>query len=417
VVGRRQGQVLAVDAKDGFDRLRVEVPVARRQPLGDPRCLRRALDILEVLLATPAIHRHDRDQAAPRDEPDKQQPPLEFRHQGGSICVGVAGPPLHSAAMIDWTPGAVALQIGPFSLWWYGLAYAVGLAVAYALMVRQARRLGEDPAIIGNGLIVIAIAALIGGRLYHVIDQWQLYQADLLKIVLPPYSGLGVFGGFVTGTIAFIWLTRHYRVSAWRWADIVAPGLFAMQAIGRWGNFFNQELYGPPTTLPWGIRIDCEHRVVDYPCDAFPLLTTHFHPLFLYESLSAVIGLVVILWLTRNPPRWLRTGDARFLLEFLRIGNWRLADIPTAQIFGAGFVVIGVAALWVRRRQGAPPFLQGTEARARPDADGDDPDDVDDEHLFDDIDNPHPDAADASEPAVEASAPADEAEPVDPPRP
>lgn len=275
-------------------------------------------------------------------------------------------PRVHSAAMIDWTPSAVAIQIGPLPLYWYGIAYAVGLAGAYAMMVRQARRFGENPALIGNGLIVIAIAALIGGRLYHVVDQWQLYQGDLLKIVLPPYSGLGVFGGFVTGTLAFIWLTtRYYRVSTWRWADIVAPGLFVMQAVGRWGNFFNQELYGPPTSLPWGIAIDCAHRVVEYPCATYPLATTHFHPLFLYESLSALIGLAVILWLSRRPRAWLRVGDllsitviwiggARFLIEFLRIGNWRLGDIPTAQVFGAAFVVIGLSLLWLRRRQGAP---------------------------------------------------------------
>ena len=80
--------------------------------------------------------------------------------------------------MIDWTPNAVALQLGPISLYWYGISYAVGLAGAYWIMVRQARRFGENPAIIGNGLIVVAIAALAGGRLYHVIDQWQnLYAA------------------------------------------------------------------------------------------------------------------------------------------------------------------------------------------------------------------------------------------------
>ena len=276
--------------------------------------------------------------------------------------------------MIDWTPSAVAIQLGPFPLYWYGIAYAVGLAGAYAVMVRQARRFGENAAIIGNGLIVIAIAALIGGRLYHVVDQWQLYAGDPLKIILPPYSGLGVFGGFVTGTLAFVWLTRHYRVSAWRWGDIVAPGLFVMQGVGRLGNFFNQELYGPPTTLPWGIAIDCVHRVVEYPCTAFPLADTHFHPLFLYESLSAAAGLAVLLWLSRRPPKWLRVGDlmpitviwigaVRFLLEFLRIGNWRLADIPTAQIFGVAFVAVGLGLLWLRRRQDAPPFLAGVPDR------------------------------------------------------
>ncbi len=309
--------------------------------------------------------------------------------------------------MIDWTPSAVALQLGPFPLYWYGIAYAVGLAGAYAVMVRQARRFGENPAIIGNGLIVIAIAALAGGRLYHVVDEWERYASDPITIFLPPYSGLGVFGGFLTGTLAFIALTRFYRVSAWRWGDIVAPGLFVMQAIGRLGNFFNQELYGPPTDLPWGIAIDCAHRVVEYPCTTFPLGETYFHPLFLYESLSAVFGLVVLLWLSRRRPPWLRVGDlmpiaviwigaVRFLLEFLRIGNWRLGDIPTAQFFGAAFVLVGLGLLWLRRQQGAPAMASETAtfeevdeeeefwARRRAEAGELDDDDIDGDDIDDD---------------------------------
>ncbi|MBI2781409.1 MAG: prolipoprotein diacylglyceryl transferase [Chloroflexi bacterium] len=267
--------------------------------------------------------------------------------------------------MIDWTPNAIAIQLGPIPLYWYGIAYAVGLAGAYTIMTRMAQRFGENAAIIGNGLIIVAVAALAGGRLYHVIDQWQLYKDDLLKIVLPPYSGLGIFGGFITGAIAVLVLVRYHKVSAWRWADIVAPGIFFMQAAGRVGNFFNQELYGPPTSLPWGIAIDCAHRVVQYPCDAFPLATTHFHPLFLYESLSGLLAVAVLVWLSTRPRPWLRVGDlaaimmiwlggVRFLLEFLRIGNWRLADIPTAQIFGAAFVIVGIGMLVVRRMQDAP---------------------------------------------------------------
>ena len=279
--------------------------------------------------------------------------------------------------MIDWTPGSIAIQIGPLPLYWYGIAYAVGLAGAYWIMVRQARRFGENVELLGNGLIIVGIAALIGGRLYHVIDQWQLYANDLLKIVLPPYSGLGAFGGLVTGALAFLFLARRWHVSAWRWADIVAPGVFVMQAAGRWGNFFNQELYGPPTNLPWGIAIDCAHRVLPYGCDQYPLATTHFHPLFLYESISAVIGAATLVWLSSRPRPRLRVGDLgaimliwiggfRFLLEFLRLGNWRLADIPTAQIFGAGFVLIGLAMLWIRRRQNAPMLAPVATGEGRP---------------------------------------------------
>jgi phosphatidylglycerol:prolipoprotein diacylglycerol transferase len=287
--------------------------------------------------------------------------------------------------MIDFTPTAVAIQIGPIPLYWYGIAYAVGLAAAYLVMVRQARRFAQDPNIVGNGLIVVGVAALIGGRLYHVIDQWALYKDDLLKIVLPPYSGLGVYGGIVTGLIAFLLLVRYYRINVWVWADIIAPGLFVMQAIGRWGNFFNQELYGPPTTLPWGIAIDCAHRVAPYLCPAgtspTATLGEHFQPLFLYESLSGLLGAAVLLWLSRRPRRWLRRGDllpiffiwyavVRFLLENLRTGNWHLEGIATAQIFSVAFALIGVALLVYRHRT-APPTTETewpTRAATEPDA-------------------------------------------------
>jgi phosphatidylglycerol:prolipoprotein diacylglycerol transferase len=282
--------------------------------------------------------------------------------------------------MINWTPDPIALQLGPFSLYWYGIAYAVGLAGAYWVMVSQARRFGERAEIIGNGLITVGIAALIGGRLYHVIDQWQLYASDPIKVILPPYSGLGIFGGFLTGAIAVIVLVRRHRVSFWRWVDIIAPGIFVMQAAGRMGNFFNQELYGPPTSLPWGVAIDCAHRVAEYACTAFPVATTHFHPLFLYESLSGLLGAAVLVWLSTRPRPWLRVGDlaaimliwiggVRFLVEFLRIGNWRLGDIPTAQLFGAAFVVVGIGIMVLRRRQGAPrlaPALQSTPSTPGP---------------------------------------------------
>ncbi len=279
--------------------------------------------------------------------------------------------------MIDWTPDAVALQLGPFSLYWYGICYALGLAGAYWLMIRQARRFGENADIVGNSLIIVGIAALVGGRLYHVIDQWQLYANDPLKIILPPYSGLGFFGGLVTGGIAVIVLARHHRVSFWRWGDIIAPGILFMQFAGRLGNFFNQELYGQPTSLPWGVAIDCAHRVVDYPCSTYPLATTHFQPLFLYESLSGLLGAAVLVWLSTRPRPWLRVGDlgailliwfggVRFLIEFERIGNWRLGDIPTAQLFGAAFVMIGLAIMVFRRRQGAPILAPATVAPPGP---------------------------------------------------
>jgi phosphatidylglycerol:prolipoprotein diacylglycerol transferase len=271
-------------------------------------------------------------------------------------------------ALIDFRPSPT-IQIGPLPIYWYGIAYAVGLAFAYLVMSREAVRRGRNPDLLVNGMIVVAVAALAGGRLYHVIDQWQLYRDDPLKIILPPYTGLGVFGGLVTGTLAFALLTRLWRQPFWVWADIVAPGLFAMQAVGRWGNFFNQELYGPPTDLPWGIAIDCAHRVAAYPCDQYPLATTGFHPLFLYESVSGLLGVAVLLWLARRVPHRLRTGDlaaiffvwygiVRFALETLRTGNWLFFGIPTAQIFAVGFVGFGIAIAVAHRLRPGPTIAE-----------------------------------------------------------
>jgi len=264
--------------------------------------------------------------------------------------------------MFDVPPDPIAFQLGPLSIGWYGLCYAIGLAVAYVLLVRLARLAGEDPDVVGNGIVIVAVAALIGGRLYHVIDQWQLYANDPLKIILPPYSGLGVYGGIVTGTLAAWWYARRRRVPFARWVDIVAPALFVMQAIGRWGNYFNQELYGPPTNLPWGIPIDCFHRLKDYACPALPE-ATRFHPLFLYESVSGIIGAAFLIWLGFRFRDRLRPGDlflvflvwygvTRFALENLREDNWTFFGVPVAQIVSFTVIAIGIVGLFVRHRRG-----------------------------------------------------------------
>jgi phosphatidylglycerol:prolipoprotein diacylglycerol transferase len=277
--------------------------------------------------------------------------------------------------MLDLTPDPVAVQIGPFPIYWYGIGYAVGLALVYLLLVRLAKRAGENDDLVGNGLIIVAIAALIGGRLYHVIDQWQRYQDDLLSIVLPPYTGLGVYGGIITGTIAAFLYARYKKAPFLRWADIVAPGLFVMQAVARWGNFFNQELYGTPTDLPWGIPIDCAHRITAYPCSEFPEATTRFHPLFLYESISGIIGALVLIWMGYHLRHRLRPGDllftffiwygaVRFLLEPLRTENWTFNGIPTAMLVSLGFIVVGVAALLWRHRPGHDTDAPATRWRA-----------------------------------------------------
>jgi phosphatidylglycerol:prolipoprotein diacylglycerol transferase len=338
--------------------------------------------------------------------------------------------------MIDFTPNPIAIQLGPLPVYWYGIGYALGLAVAYLVMIRLASRAGEDPDVLGNGMIIVAVAALIGGRAYHVIDQWALYKDDPTRIFLPPYSGLGVYGGIATGTIVAYLYTRYKRLPFVRWADIVAPGLFAMQAIARWGNFFNQELYGPPTTLPWGIAIDCAHRVAAYACPpgspATATLGQHFQPLFLYESLSGLIGAALLIWLGFRARRWLRPGDlllfffiwygvVRFGLESFRADNWTFFGVPMAQIVSLLFIIPAIVIMAWRHRQGHPladppthPAVATWGAIGRPVEPGEYDDEADDDDEYDDDEDEDDDEDDSELDGDEDhDEPDDGAEPTD----
>ncbi len=267
--------------------------------------------------------------------------------------------------LIDIRPASTALQLGPVTIDWYGIGYALALAVGVWVASRQARLRHENPDHIGNAIVLVFVLGLIGARLYHLIDQWNtLYAADPIKAILPPYTGLGVYGGIVGGIVAALIYTRRHRLSFLRWADIAVPALFLGQAIARWGNFFNQELYGPPTNLPWGIAIDCSKRVAEYACALYPP-NTGFQPLFFYESALDFSGALIALWLARRAAERLRDGDlmafwliwygaVRSVLETFRLGyDWTFFGVPTAILVGLAAMTCGVAMIvWRHRRPG-----------------------------------------------------------------
>ncbi|MFN8620409.1 MAG: prolipoprotein diacylglyceryl transferase [Chloroflexota bacterium] len=270
--------------------------------------------------------------------------------------------------IIDLVPPS-GIPIGPIDIGFYGLGYVLAVVVLLWISGEEARRRGIDPARVPGALITVAICALIGARLYHVIDQWAYYSAHLDRIVLPPYSGLGLYGGIAGAIVGITIEARRHHVPVWRALDVVVPGTFFAQAIARWGNFFNQELYGPPASgLPWSIRIDCAHRVDPWTCDAYPEATTGFHPLFLYESLLDLAGGLVALWLSRRRADRLRDGDlaafwmiwygtTRFLLETLRYTwDWKLFGLlPTAMLVSGTLIVAGTLLLLRRHRRPASP--------------------------------------------------------------
>lgn len=268
-------------------------------------------------------------------------------------------------ALIEVVPPS-GIALGPLTLGFYGIGYVLAVTVMILVSQSEARRKGLDPNLITNAIVVVAIFALIGARLYHVLGEWDLYAGDLSRIVLPPYSGLGLYGGIIGAAIGIWIFVRGKSIPLGQALDVVVPGTLLAQGIARWGNFFNQELYGPPTELPWGITVECVHRVAQYPCSAFPYESTGFHPLFFYESALTMAGGLVALVVARRFSERLLDGDmasfwmiwyggVRLVLEVFRDGwNWTIFGIPTAMLIGAVLIAAGVGTvLWRHSARGA----------------------------------------------------------------
>ena len=169
-------------------------------------------------------------------------------------------------------------------------------------------------------------------------------------------GGLGIPGAVIGGIIALYFFTRRHGLNFAEWTDISAPALALGQAIGRWGNFFNQELYGAPTNLPWKIYIDPQHRLPGFESQAY------YQPLFLYESIWDLANMALLIWLTRRYGDRLKTGDiflvylivypvGRFFLEFLRLDASQIDGINANQTFVAIVAVFSTLALLWRHRE------------------------------------------------------------------
>ena len=229
---------------------------------------------------------------------------------------------------------------------------------------QEAKRRGEDPEHVWNMITLILIFGIIGARLYHVFSSpvgsvgWNYYRKHPLEIIAfwhGGFAGLGIFGALAGGALAMFLYTRHHKLSFPRWMDIAAPAVPLGQAIGRWGNFFNQELYGYPTNLPWAIYIAPEHRL--------PGLENfeRFHPCFLYESLWNLLGFFFLLYVARRYEERLLDGDlfllyliwypfGRFFVEALRPDAWRVWGVPMAQIICVASIAASLALLIYRHR-------------------------------------------------------------------
>lgn len=189
------------------------------------------------------------------------------------------------------SPSFNGVHVGPFEFRVYGLAYVVAVIAAVAITSRRWEREGGSPELVREVALWGFPAGLVGGRLYFLATSWNEVPDHWWGPFAIWQGGLGIWGGIALGTLAGLWVLRRRGADIPRFLDAAAPGLLVAQAIGRIGNYFNQELFGGPTSLPWGLRIDPAHRPVGYETYAT------FHPTFLYElifDLGLAAALIVL---------------------------------------------------------------------------------------------------------------------------
>ena len=197
------------------------------------------------------------------------------------------------------SPSSAVWYLGSIPVRAYALCILTGVFVAVWWSDRRYRAGGGRPEVVLDVAIVAVPAGIVGARLYHVISSPDDYfgpNGDLSRIPQTWQGGLGIWGGIAGGVLAGVLLLRHRGLRVASLADAVAPTLLVAQAIGRLGNWFNQELYGAPTTLPWGLRIDDAHL----PAGSTYPPGTLFHPTFLYEALWNLAGAVLLVWIGRR---------------------------------------------------------------------------------------------------------------------
>jgi phosphatidylglycerol:prolipoprotein diacylglycerol transferase len=265
----------------------------------------------------------------------------------------------------------ILIQLGPLTVRWYGLIMLAGILAATVVAARYAASKGENPDNVWDMLLWVLIPGLIGARLYFVFVQsprgpngLERYLADPASILRIWEGGIHIFGGFLFGVIAILIYARVRGLSLPLYLDAVALGLPLGQAIARNANFVNQELYGPPTTLPWGLRIDPPHRLPPYDNLALFPESVRFHPLFLYEVLWNLVGFGLLFWISRRYARQLKPGDlallyliwyplGRFFIEFLRTDSWFFPGTPfnVVHVLCAASVLLALGFMIYRHRE------------------------------------------------------------------
>jgi phosphatidylglycerol:prolipoprotein diacylglycerol transferase len=241
-------------------------------------------------------------------------------------------------------PDPVAFILFGLSIRWYGILIAGGMLLATVVLYTRAPKHHIDPEkMVDLALIVIPIA-VIGSRLYYVLSNWSNYQGDFFKIIDIRAGGLAIHGGLIFGVLTGIVLCKIWDIRPIKLLDLGLPAVALAQSIGRWGNYFNQEAYGVPTTLPWAINID----------------GVMVHPTFLYESIWCFLLFLVLVFIDNRRAfegqifllYGILYSFERFFVEGLRTDSLMIGDFRTAQVVSViVFVSFSIAYFILKRKE------------------------------------------------------------------
>src|SRR3990167_11379567 len=240
-----------------------------------------------------------------------------------------------------------SIDLGPVSIHFYGLIIAIAVYAGWYLAKKRAH-LHQIPAKIFDDpiLLIPLVLSIIGARFYHVADNWQIYSTDPVTVLYIANGGLGIWGAMLGLFLGFAIVARVRKIDLLSTLDLAAPSILLGQSIGRFGNYINQEGFGPPTNAPWGVFIEKQYRPTEF------LSSAHFHPTFFYE---AVLDFIFFIALLKISGRLKIKGQVfalylifystiRFIVEFWRIDTWTVGTIKMAHILSVISFVIG---LWL----------------------------------------------------------------------
>jgi prolipoprotein diacylglyceryl transferase len=277
------------------------------------------------------------------------------------------------------SPSVNGFHIGPAYIHYYGLMYVIGITLAILITQRRWKAQGGDPALVGDVALWAVPAGIIGGRIYFDITTPQYIPHHWWGVFAVWQGGLGIWGGIALATVVGVWRIRRNGASAGDFANAVAPALLVAQAIGRIGNYFNKELFGGPTSLPWGLYIPPANRPPGY------LGFTTFHPTFLYELIWDLLLAAALVWLGHhrkiNPWGLFALYVAgysafRIVEEALRVDpSEHFLGLRLNMYVAIALTIVGLAWFWqVQRRQpaaaGPPGSGAGDTAADQPETGG-----------------------------------------------